>query len=161
MSLHSWSWYQYQSLLQGGTLELRQSDGGLEVRASQVKSIRLVECYTFNRAGNYISSDLTPHSTHITSVLTNLYTLFLSPHTSNLIPHTSILTLRTSKSPFLTPHFITEMAKCSGGGLPGLLAGLALALLVSAGLVLLRRVKRYYRPVPINTDLTPGPTMQD
>ena len=39
-------------MLQGATLELRQSDGEMEVRASQVKSVRLVECYTFNSAGN-------------------------------------------------------------------------------------------------------------
>ena len=39
-------------LLQGATLELRQSDGELEVRASQVRSVRLVECDTFSSAGN-------------------------------------------------------------------------------------------------------------
>ena len=42
-------------LLQGATLELRQSDGELEVRASQVRSVRLVECDTFSSAGNNIS----------------------------------------------------------------------------------------------------------
>lgn len=49
---------------QGATLELRQSDGELEVRASKVKSVRLVDCYTFSRAGNHLRSILT--SSHFT-----------------------------------------------------------------------------------------------
>ena len=52
--------------LQGATLELRQSDGELEVRASKVKSVRLVDCYTFSRAGNPLRSILTLHSPDVT-----------------------------------------------------------------------------------------------
>ena len=56
--------YRRAILLQGATLELRQSDGELEVRASQVRSVRLVECDTFNSAGNtYIISHHTSHFT--------------------------------------------------------------------------------------------------
>merc|ERR1711953_182013 len=75
----------------GATLELSQSDGELEVRGGRVKSIRLVDCYTYRRAG---------------------------------------------------------------GSLSGLLAGLALAILVSVGLILHRRFK-IYRPVAATTELTP------
>ena len=93
---------------QGATLELRQSDGELEVRASKVKSVRLVDCYTFSRAGNHTSL---PRCDSLLSAVINI----------------------------------------AGVGLSGLLAGLVLAILVSAGLVLQRRYK-IYRSVAV----TPG-----
>ena len=94
--------------LQGATLELRQSDGELEVRGSKVKSVRLVDCYTYNRAGNNLSPLLRPDS-----------------------PLTAVINI-------------------AGGGLPGLLAGVVLTVLLSAGLILHRRYRRY-RPVAVTT----------
>ena len=95
-------------MLQGATLELSQSDGELEVRGGRVKSIRLVDCYTYRRAGSIPAASL----------------------------HNYLL------------------LNITGGSLSGLLAGFALAILVSVGLILHRRFK-IYRPVAATTELTP------